>query len=490
MLRLSKSKFMAGTQCHKRLWLECNQPDLLDEIGNTAQYRIETGNKVGEVAHQRYPDGVLVGVSHSFSNSVYKTNKLLADPAVPAVYEGAFEYDGIRILIDVLHRTQDDDSWDVIEVKSSASVKQHHQHDLAVQLYVLRGCGLNVRQTHLMHINSNYVFSGGEYILEELFTVADLTDIAIGMQEEVSDAVTDMKTMLAETHEPDIEVGSHCSTPYTCPFYSHCNDVCMVENPISELPRARRPLRESLAQSGIESIVDIPENFAGLSDIQTRVRDVVVSGKPYFDSQLKNELNSAVYPIHFLDFETFAPVLPLYAGTSPYKAIPFQWSNHIMDEDGSLTHYEFLHDGEGDPRTAFADTLLTVLGDSGSIVVYSSYEKTTIRKTAIALPDKADALHALIDRLFDLLPLVRRNVYHPDFHGSFSIKKVLSALVSGASYDDLDIADGTSASIAYEGVIATDPTLEHWADTRKNLLAYCKRDTEAMVWLFKRLSSQ
>src|SRR5206468_2269242 len=98
------------------------------------------------------------------------------------------------------------------------------------------------------------------------------------------------------------------------------------------------------------------------------------------------------------------------------------------------------------------------------IVVYSNFEARVLTELASALPDVAAALDALRARLVDLLPVVRRHVYHPAFEGSFSLKAVAPALVDGFGYGDLEhIAGGGEASAAFlqlaSGAV-TDPEQE------------------------------
>jgi hypothetical protein len=172
--------------------------------------------------------------------------------------------------------------------------------------------------------------------------------------------------------------------------------------------------------------------------------------------------------------------------TRPYQIITFQWSDHILEGEGQLRHEEFLHDGHGDPREPFARSLLNTLAGSGPIVVYSSFEESRIRGLAVALPDLAPDLLGLLDgRMVDLLKLVREYCYHPEFHGSFSIKSVLPALVPGFGYSDLQIHDGDMASVAYAEMIQPETTSERRGQLRAHLLAYCRRDTEAMVRIYE-----
>ena len=142
------------------------------------------------------------------------------------------------------------------------------------------------------------------------------------------------------------------------------------------------------------------------------------------------------------------------------------------------------------PVSLSPGSLLEALGSSGSIVVYSSFEATRIRELAEALPHLSVELLALLEgRIVDLLELVRKHCYHPDFHGSFSIKSVLPALVPGLDYDDLEISEGALASAAYAEIINAETPDDRRNQLRENLIAYCKRDTEAEVRLFEVLKN-
>jgi hypothetical protein len=290
---------------------------------------------------------------------------------------------------------------------------------------------------------------------------------------------------LWDPEPPDIKPGTQCSHPYTCSFYGHCH-TGGSDHPISQLPWAKQKLLKSLEWIGIEDIRDIPTGFPGLSALQQRVRDCVVKGHFRLDKALPRILGQLTYPIHFLDFETFNPALPLFSGTRPYQIIPFQWSDHILEGEGQLRHEEFLHDGSGDPREPFARSLLDTLAGSGTIVVYSSYEESRIRGLAVALPYLASDLLGLLDGLIvDMLKLIRTHCYHPEFHGSFSIKSVLPALVPDFGYEDLQIHGGDMASVAYTEMMQAKTPNGRRDQLRSNLLEYCRRDTEAMVRIYE-----
>ena len=184
------------------------------------------------------------------------------------------------------------------------------------------------------------------------------------------------------------------------------------------------------------------------------------------------------------------PPIPLYEGTWPYQTIPFQWSLHTLAGDGTLRHRDFLAAGDRDPRRAFAKTLVEALaGLDAPIIVYSSYEQTRLKELAATFADLRDALEAIIARLVDLLPIVRSAVYFPDAGFSNSIKSVGPALCPDFTYDDLtDIADGLAASAAFLRMASGNLAAPEEADRVRNaLLAYCRRDTLAMVEVHRAL---
>ena len=157
-----------------------------------------------------------------------------------------------------------------------------------------------------------------------------------------------------------------------------------------------------------------------------------------------------------------------------------------MDSDGSLRHEDFIYDGFDDPREPFAESLLQTLGNSGSILTYSNFEARRISELADDLPHLSTELMSLLDgRIVDLLVLIRDYCYHPEFHGSFSLKSVLPALVPDFGYDDLDIYEGGLASAAYAEIVSPHTTPDRRDFLKESLLAYCERDTEAMVRLFQ-----
>ncbi len=484
---LSKSRFTAGLQCGKRVWLEIHAPDLRGADDAWREVLARAGVEIGTLARERFPGGVLVGhEAGGFDDAVAVTARLVADPAVPAIFEGAFESAGARVRADVLVRVGPVGSgaFELVEVKSGSRVREHHETDLAYQVAVLEAAGLAVVRTHLLLLDREYVYPGGAIDLAKLFTSVDLTEKVLPRLLEVRRRLAAMRTVVDARDAPAVAPGPQCLAPQRCPFFTHCH-VDGPEHPVTDLPRLTPSQLGALSDLRIDDIRAIPADLLGLTPLQVRARASVVAGGAVLEPAIAERLAAIPLPAHFVDFETFAPGVPVYPGTRPFEQVPFQWSDHVLAADGTLTHREFLHDVDGDPRVAFAESLLAATADAASLVVYSSFEGEVLAALARELPEHADALLDRRARIVDLLPLVRDHCYHPALRGSFSIKTVLPAFVPALGYDDLAIRDGLTASLSHARLV--DPTLDPAtrAALRAQLLAYCARDTEAMVALYR-----
>jgi predicted RecB family nuclease len=330
-----------------------------------------------------------------------------------------------------------------------------------------------------MHIDREYVFDGEGLDLDRVLTLKDLTDDAIRLQNFVRKNLDDLKSMLSMSTPPDIQPSRHCHKPHNCEFWEHCTRSA-PKHWIFELSGIRQKRFEELTANGIVTINEIPETYP-LTAIQQRIRDCVVDSREYIASGLHKALADVKYPAHFLDFETIMPAIPRYAGTKPYQTIPFQWSDHILQPNGKIKHRDFLFDEDVDPRRDFTQSLLDALGKKGTIFIYTTYEQRILRELGEQLPQYADELNMLHSRLIDLCALIKNDYYHPAFHGSFSLKYVLPALVPEMDYQNLAIQEGGMASLEYLRMIDPKTSAADKNEIRDNLLAYCGQDTLAMV---------
>ena len=474
--RLSKSRFLAGLQCAKRLYLEIHSPELATPPTPDRRAIMDMGTEVGVVARQYFPHGVLVEETHrQIPLALLRTSELLKDPAVPAIFEGAFVWQGILVRVDIVERL-DATRWRLVEVKATSKVKATHLDDLTIQAAVLEGSGIEVAGCFLMHLNTQYSFLGGDLNLDEMFVLENMTEEIQARRPFIQGQLEDMWRTLQEPTPPSITPDSHCYQPYECPFWDHCTK----DKPrrwVFYLPGSSK-LQTLLLEEGIETIDEIPDHIQ-LSSIQQRVKDNV----EWISPLLRPRLQSVRYPVHHLDFETFMPAIPAFAHTRPYRPIPFQWSNHIEYPDGTVVHHHYLCTDGRDPREEVAMSLLESVGEGGTICVYSEYERFLLFALGDFLPQFKPALSKVVRRLWDLLSVIQQHYYHPDFQGSYSIKTVLPALVPALAYDDLTIQNGAVAAVMYQKMVFHETDLMERAHIAQALHEYCGRDTWAMVEL-------
>lgn len=486
-MRISKSKFVAGCQCVKRLYWQVHEPELAAEPNSAAHAIMEQGREVGLLARQLFPGGVEVGNQGSLDQAILATRELVANAAVPAIFEGVFQHDGVLVRVDVLHRRRDG-RWRLIEVKSSTSVKEEHLDDVGIQYRVVSRSGLDVGSACLAHVNRSFVFRGGNVDPWRFFRIRNVTRQVERLQPKLTFQLRSQFTVLSMPKAPDIPPGRQCNDPVTCEFFDRCN-LPRLSDHIGHLPRLHASAEEALEELGVQSIHDIPEDFP-LSLPQRRACTSVQTGEPWYDiEELKTELSTLKYPIYYMDFETINPCVPRFPGMNPYDQLPFQFSVHSRMEPGvKLEHFEFLAKDASDPRCQFVESLCDALGENGSIVVYNAgFESQRLAELASWLPEFAERIRKIRGRLWDLLPVVRNRVYHPAFAGSYSLKAVLPALVPEMTYDGMAVANGQDAGLAWESLVRGNLDVAEREKTRKWLLDYCGQDTLALVRLLDEL---
>ena len=474
---LTKSRHMTGLSCPKKLWLSVHEPVPYEDA--PAGSPMAVGNEVGQKAWELFPGGVFVDQKPwEHQAAVARTRDLINKPDTTAIFEGAFEHEGVRIRADVLERLADG-SWGLHEVKSTGSLKPEHYYDVAVQVHVLNGSGINLSSYGLTHINTNYVRGKRGINWDKFYNRADLTDDLDEVMEETPNLIAENHRVLRKRKPPDAEPFKNCGQ---CDYW----DKCTTDKPddwVIQVPGVGGATYKKMKGYGIEAISDIGDDYP-LSPKQVIACQTVMSGQEYVSSGLGKALKKYALPAYYLDFETFFPAIPLYPGTRPYETLAFQWSLHHVNRNGKVSHQEFLATGDVDPRRAFTESLIHALRlNKQPVIVYSGYEKTTLGVLAKLFPDLEGPIVGIIDRLEDLLDVTKNHIYHPGFYGSFSLKSVTPVLVPSLSYADLQgVSEGLGASACFEAIASEK--LNDDQDTevlRQGLLDYCELDTLALV---------
>lgn len=487
-IRISKSKFVAGIQCLRRLYFEVHQPELADEADDGQQARLEQGQEVGLLAQRRFPGGVLIEFEHGIDDAIANTAAVTNDASVPAIFEATFQHSNLLVRVDVLQR-RPKKRWRLIEVKSSLELKQHYLYDLAIQYHVLSTCGFDISSACLMHLNRDYRYDGKQHDLTTLFTIRDQTKRISKLDADLPVLLRTQRKALARATPPDVSPGPQCTDPYQCEFFSHCNPEPPADH-ISFLPRLSEKKHRELDDLGVTLIPDIPAGFP-LTESQSRAWRAVITRQPWMSDKLGRELVRLRPPLYFMDFESLSPAIPRHAAMWPYAQLPFQWSVHRrLTDDAELEHFEFLADDDQDPRERFIDSLCDALGSRGKIVVYNaSFERQRLQDLAGWLPKYAARIGKIHKRLWDLHPFIKEHVYHPEFCGSFSLKAVVQALVPALSYEGLEVSNGSEAGLVWDRLVRGNPSYQERRRLKSSLRKYCERDTLAMVTILERLKS-
>ena len=478
--RLSKSRYTAGVQCHKLLWWKVHEPLAVElQPDLVLQDRFDQGAHVGTLARRTFAGGTLVDLPHhAVAERVALTRKLINEGA-PAIFEASFLADNTFVAVDAL--TPVDGGFHLTEVKSSSSQKEEHLPDVAVQMHVLQESGVRIKGATVMHLNKKCHYPD----LSNLFERTDVTEAVTPLLNKVGWEIEAQLRML-EGPLPDVAIGLQCHEPYECPFLERCwpKDPDHIMRLYNIGPKRATPFM----QTGVNRISDLPATQK-LNVTQKRQIRAMKEARVVVEATLGNALKPFNCKLGFLDFETIQRAVPVWPGMAPWEQAPAQFSYHEANSDGTYTHAEYLAEGPKDCRPELARRMVDATRHAERVAHYSHFEKTRIKGLQEVVPELRGELEELEHKLIDLLPVVRDNVYHPDFLGSFGMKSILTPLVPDLTYSDLVIVDGLVASVEIARLLFVAgkiPKEEH-DRVRQDLLNYCERDTWAMVKVLERL---
>lgn len=498
-MNISKSKYVAFTNCQKQFWLECHKGELA--VYNNASYTVfRQGHSVGELALELFDSVVDVTTKNEngsldHSAMIQKTNINIDKSAIA---EASVGVDGLYCQVDIL-KNNNDGTYDIYEVKSSGYIKDYYYRDIAFQKFVLEKAGFSINKCFLVHVNKFYVRKGN-INPKKFLKVCDVTHKLCDYLSDLPINIASAKELIKEKNEPIIRLNKGCHSDNACPFKSYCFKE-LSEPSVFNLYNADFNKKLKLFNSGIVSFDDIAkglevlkEQKIKLSEKQLRQVDHCLNKQPiYVDKPSVNEfLTKVKFPIYFLDFETYYGAFPLFDGNSPFDQTPFQYSIHILHKDGKMDKKDFLAVGDCDPSFDLAKQLIEdIKNDGGSVVTYNAkFEKGVLSRLIKRFTAFGCNLTDIIERLVDLRDVFSKGyVYNKDMGGSFSIKSVLPALFPDKkefNYNNLSLVhSGTEASESFAMLLKMEGKLME--ETRKSLIEYCSLDTLAMVEIYKKL---
>jgi hypothetical protein len=521
---ITKSDYILWRECPHNVWIKKCRPKIYKSkpLSDFEKHLIEEGNMVEEEARKRFSGGILI--ANRGQEALDETQELLKNTS-NTLFQAAFSDGLLFAAVDILKQDQEG-NLSIYEVKASNAqkldfldgdnsdnegdtvvdllnpkevekykkklFKDLHFFDLAFQVCLARKTGHVVKNAYLVRLNKAYVREG-DLDLNKLFVIEDVTVYIDEALPAIEEEIQSLIKLLKSNVEP--------KGPCCCLYKGrskHCTTFSESNKDISDYSihdliaiGKSKPTLEKLIDAKIYDILDIPIDFNLPPKIKKQTETHRL-GKPQIDYEfIRKELSNIQFPIYFLDYETFNPSIPRFTGFKPYQHIPFQFSLHRLDSpESELIHSDFFYAGDKDPSRDLIESLEKVIGDKGSIVVWNrTFEESLVNKRlAERLPEYSDFIIKLNARIYDLMAIFFKQVYiHPEFHGSYSIKKILPVLC-GKTYDEMEIGNGSEAMNTWNRMVTTSIDEVEKTRLEKLMREYCEKDTLAMYDIWKVLT--
>lgn len=491
-MTISKTDYLIYRDCPKNAWLKIHKPAIYKKypLSSFEKLIIQTGNEVEDIARELFPTGVLI---HGRDEDAEEETAEYLEQKESTLFQPIFHKEGFLAAVDVLKLDEETGKYTICEIKATNDIDEKvHFYDLAFQVNLLRMCGLDIERMQLLYLNKDYIREG-DLEITKLFKIDD-----------VSSEIEDLCPAVAEEMEVALSYLSSKTEPKgrcSCVFKgrsSHCTTF-EYSNPdipeygvhdISRIGASKAKLRE-LIDGNIFELHKIPDGM-DFSDTQQNQIDAHVFDKVTIDKEsIREELEKLVFPLYFLDYETFPSAIPRFDGFSPYQQIPFQYSLHVLHSpnDKEPEHFEFLYSEEGDPTMALVDSLQQDIGPKGSVIVWNKgFERGRNEEMAARIPEAKKFIDSVNSRLYDLIDVFKKQYYvDKNFRGKTSIKKVLPVLAPELSYKNLEIKEGGTASESWNKITTSNISKTEKNKIIKDLKTYCGLDSYAMYAIWKTL---
>ncbi len=495
-MTISKSDYMLFLKHPAWLWLKKYDKSKLPAIDENTQEMFDIGHEFEQYAEKLYPKALRIGFKgyEEYKTITVRTKQAL-ETNVQTILQGGFEIEGLSCIIDILDKVKEN-TFDLVEIKSSAHSKPEHTYDLAFQTIVLEKCGLKIRDIFIIHVNNEYI-RDGDINPKKITTKTDVTQDVRGLIEITVEQINKAKDLVIQSKTPDLSprwvnqikvVGTTWFSDWL-EIYKHLNPQ-LDDYSIYSIAGPNPEQIGKLEDGGIKLIKDIPDVLTLRSTQFAQIKATKENERIIDKQKIKSFLNTFEYPLYFFDYETLSSAIPVFDGFQPYKDYPFQYSLHIKDStESEIKHTEYLHAENSNPMPKLLEKLKSDIGDKGTVLTWNmSYEKECNDKMAKFYPEYKEFLKSLNLRINDLMiPFSEMWFVDKDFFGSASVKKVLPALLPKMDYDELNISDGLKARRIWTQTVLKDENQNDRVKIMKDLSEYCTLDTYAMVKILEEL---
>ena len=473
----------------------CHRLFVLDQIREKEPYNsfIRIDEKIADLAVQK------LGITDYFLG-VRNDDAGIAMDALEK-YEwlsrARFEYGGLRIKVPFLHRVKG--GWDLYFLFNGLYPKNDDMQFYCDTVWVLEHLGIHIQEYYIIHLNADYV-RGKELDPKELFVITrhfynarnnPTILISEAIRKNMRDLTASLRDMslLNEENMPEPFRTPKCAGRSKCRFYDQCfpEEATIPVNSILTLTGAKS--RYDMLREGLMNLKDADISRIEGSRIQYAEIMADRLGGLFADrTALAAWFSDITYPITFLDFEWECFAVPPYEGMKPYMVLPFEFSIHIMEEDGTIRNEVFL--SVHDDRKEMAERLVHDIPKTGTVIAYNAEgaEKLRIQELAERYEEYREDLLSINARMKDLqMPFSCGLVYDVRMSGVWTLKKIMS-LMGDRSYQDLDISHGMDAVFQWRYLDREDDSVD-LDQIANQLREYCGMDSYAMTVIFRWLHS-
>jgi hypothetical protein len=430
--QLSKSTFIRGLQCLKSLYLYKNRYFLRDALSAEQRAKFVRGIDVGILAQSLFPGGVNCqpGSPSQYQKSVLETAEIIENGSADTIYEAAFQFDRVLILLDILAKV--DGQWNAYEIKSSRQISETFLLDAALQYYVLKNSGVQINRFFLVHLNGNYEFEGS-LDLGSLFTFVDVTDKICGLQDFVMSKIEEEKATIALKNSPKVEIGLHCNRPYPCDFIGHCWKN-VPSGSIFGLSAFSDEEKLALYRQGIVFADDFSDEQVKDFDPKKRIEIAAIKQQqPFLDKEklsfFLGKIDGNVGLIWFLGHR---PAFPAYDKLRPYYLVPVCAGFQVPANENPEAHFWFNENPDENPDEKLFSFLEKWSSSVDHLLVYQAGElKEYLQHLTACKPEMAEKAGFILEKITDLSAVFSDDIYfHPALQGDFDLKNIAGKLLN------------------------------------------------------------
>jgi hypothetical protein len=430
--QLSKSTFIRGVQCLKSLYLYKNRYFLRDALSAEQRAKFVRGIDVGIIAQSLFPGGVNCQPASpsGYQKSVLKTGEIIQNGTAETIYEAAFQFDRVLILLDILAKV--DGQWNAYEIKSSRQISETFLLDAALQYYVLKNSGIRINRFFLVHLNGNYEFDGS-LDMASLFTFVDVTDKISELQYFVISKIEEEKSVITLKNSPKVEIGLHCNRPYPCDFIGHC----WKNVPSGSIFGLSAFSDEEKFESYNQGIV-FADDFSAeqIKDFDPKKRieiSAIKEQRPFLDKEkLSSFLGKIDGNVGLIWFLGHRPAVPAYEKLRPYDLVPVCAGFQNPTIENPEAHFWFVENPDENPDTRLFSFLEKLSSSVDHLLVYQADEiKEYLQHLTVRKPEMAEKTGFILQKITDLADVFSYDMYfHPALQGDFDLKNIAGKLLN------------------------------------------------------------